>query len=112
MSILYVVVVAARNVQEFGRIWPQNSNHLDWYESIPSLFQCIALLPALWQCAKVEPPESLRRNHALATKACNQFGKCLTALIATWIVFYFLIFLGRFLAFVGYGDWIPRLAPW
>jgi hypothetical protein len=92
VSILYVVVVASRNLTQIETLIG-SSGHPEVVKALPSIFQCLALLPALWQCAKIEPPEGLRTSHSVAAKACDQFGKCLTALIATWIVFYFFVFL-------------------
>ena len=51
------------------------------------------LTPALWLCAKVKGPETLSEKHPLATNACKQFSHCLTALIASWIAFYGMVFL-------------------
>jgi hypothetical protein len=94
VAILYVLIVVARDFSEMSsvsRILPDFERHRDFYNSSPSLIQSIALLPPLWWCIRVLPPQW--PGDDVATKACLQLARSLAALIAVWIIFYLLNFL-------------------
>jgi len=109
VSILYVLVVAGQNLSHAIPALKDLNTHKTFYSAVPSALQCLALLPPLWQCARIAPPESLRAGHPVAIEACRQFAKCLTALIATWILFYFLIFLSQVNVMHGQEPWVDFL---
>jgi hypothetical protein len=60
---------------------------------LPNLLQCMALLPLPIACYLVKPPRWLTDKYKPVGLACNQFRDSLTMLVATWIGFYFLVFL-------------------
>jgi hypothetical protein len=99
---LYVVVVAGKSIPDLEKYF--SPHNLSW---LPPIFQCVALLPALLLCSKVGPPKALREMHKVASKACDQFRRCLTALIVVWVGFYSLVFI---------SDVVPGLinsvGPW
>lgn len=105
VSLVYISVVFGKNLTHIGHLFPDYSTHEKFHKALPSAFQCLALLPAFWQCATTRAPDELRKSHLIAAKACDQFARYLAALIATWICFYFFVFL---------GELIPNqaLAPW
>ena len=94
VGVLYVLIVVARDIPEMSslsRLLPDFERHQDFYNSSPSLIQSIALLPPLWWCFRVVPPQW--PGDRVATRACLQFARSLAALIAVWIIFYLLNFL-------------------
>lgn len=105
VSVMYVGVVAVKNVPAVSKVLPSGT----FYDWLPSLFQCLALLPAFWQCFMLKPPEALYAKHPIAAKACEQFGKCLAALIAVWIGFYALVFLWEVHPINGIEPWTDLL---
>lgn len=90
-AILYVIVAFGKNISHLGL--PSYHDHQMVYDALPSALQCLVLLPALWQCFRLTPPETVQKNHPIASRACNQFTNCLAAVILVWIAFYFLNFL-------------------
>jgi hypothetical protein len=109
VSMLYVTVVAVKNVPNFEHRFSLGPHNQLFSDSVPSMIQCLALLPALWQCFRISPPETLGSVHEVAVRACGQFAKCLTGLIAVWIAFYFLIFLSQITKIPGIVPWIDLL---
>jgi hypothetical protein len=108
MSMFYILFIASRYLPSVAAEVedPHRESLKIFYASVPSAIQCIALaLPFLW-CLRVASPKSLRSDHAIAISACRQFAKCLTALIAVWIVFYFLIFVSQVKSVLGLDPWI------
>lgn len=105
VAIFYVLIVVLKNIFEIGLIkfFPDFSRHEDLYNSIPSLVQCLALIPPLWWCFRVNPPTWSKDE--VANRASIQFAKCLAALIAAWIAFYLLNFLAL-------NHWITGREPW
>lgn len=108
VAFFYVVAVYSKSIPSLMSIVPSYGSHeagyKTFFESVPSALQCLALLPPLFQYAKIAPP-----GEKPANKACNQFGKCLSALIASWILFYFLIFLSQWKLIVRQEPWIDLL---
>ena len=106
VAALYVLIVAARNISDVSSLNPfvetYNKNR-DLFNSMPSLVQCLALLPPLWWCFRASPPTWTKDD--VANRACIQFAKCLTALVASWIIFYLLNFIDQ-------NHWAPNLEPW
>jgi hypothetical protein len=105
IAIFYVLIVVLKNVREIGsvNVFPDYYKHEDLYDSIPSLVQCLALVPPLWWCFRVVPPRWSKDK--VANRASIQFARCLAALIAAWIVFYLLNFLTL-------NHWIRGREPW
>jgi hypothetical protein len=77
---------------------------------LPSLVQCVALLPLLVACAVIKLPDWVMEKYSLAIDACNQFRDALTFLISTWVVFYFLLFLQQInIIGIRWDPWIDLL---
>jgi hypothetical protein len=109
VSIVYVAIVAVKNVSHITDLIPEYKPNQQFYESLPSAFQCLALAPALWLFMKVRGPDALSEKHPLATAACRQFTVCFTMLIGTWIAFYGLVFLWEIKRVYGLEPWIDFL---
>jgi hypothetical protein len=109
VALSYVLLVAAKYIPDLSHLTPHElasayQAHKAFYDSIPSLFQCFALLPPLWWCLRARPPVWTRDG--IANTACVQFRWCLSALVASWILFYLLNFLAQNSTAQGLGLWI------
>lgn len=92
VAVLYVLLVIARQMPETSAITgleELKDKHPHLLESLPDLVQCIGLLPTLWWCIRIDPPDWVPDQ--VARTACIQFARSLAALIASWIVFYLLL---------------------
>ena len=91
VAVLYVLLVVARQVPEASAVTglqELGSKHPKLLASLPDLVQCVGLMPALWWCMRIDPPEWIPDK--VARTACIQFARCIAALIGSWIVFYLL----------------------
>jgi len=81
----------------------------DW-DWLPSLLQCLALLPLPVVCAMVEPPQWLKPDYRLAIEGCNQFRRSLALLVSAWLVFYLGVFLRQIKVIQAHEEpWIDLL---